>query len=97
MLTLLLDMARNILFLSSSLWPLPDSKKFQKFFWWQDFQSVESTHKFVGSVHIVVGLKLFSTNVVVKHMAIALTNLVIVSVGKDTKFVSQTLHGQTFC
>ena len=51
---------------------------------------MESTHKFLVSVHIVVGLELFPSNIVVKHMAIALTNLVIVSVGKDVKVFSQT-------
>ena len=47
-------------------------------------------------VHVAVGLKLFATTVAVKHMAIAGTNLVLVSVGKDVKVLSQTLHGQTF-
>ena len=89
-------MARNILCLSSSLWPLPDLKNLLKFFHGQCFHSVESTHKFLVSVHIFVGLKLFATNVDVKYMAIALTNLVIVSVRKDAKVFSQTLYGQTF-
>ena len=96
MLTLFLEMTRNILFLSSSLWPLPDLKKWKKFLHWQGFHSVESTHKFLVTLHIVVGPQLFATTVVVKHMAIALKNLVILSVGKDVKFFSQTLHGQTF-
>ena len=93
MLTLLLDRAKNILFLSSSLWPLPDLTKLQKFFQWQGVNSVESTHKLLVSVNIGVSLKLFATNVVVKHIAIALKNLVILSVGKDAKIFSQTLHG----
>ena len=94
MLTLFLEMARNVLVLSSSLWTLPDLNKLQKFFQWQGFHSVESTHKFLVSVHIVLGLKLFATTILVLHMAIALTNLVIVSVGKDVKVFLQTLHGQ---
>ena len=57
---------------------------------------MESTHKFLVSVHIVLGLKLFATTVVVLHMAIALTNLVIVSVGKDVKVFLQKLHGRTY-
>ena len=97
MLTLFLEMAKNVLVLSSSLWTLPDLNKLQKFFQWQGFHSVESTHKFLVSIYIVVGLKLFATNVVVKHMPIALTNIVIVSVGKDAKVFSQKLHGQAFC
>ena len=88
-----LEKARNVLFLSSSLWPLPDLTKLQKFFQWQGFTSVESTHKLLVSVHIGVSLKLFATNVVVKHIAIALKNLVILGVGKDAKIFSQTLHG----
>ena len=96
MLTLFLEMARNVLVLSSSLWTLPDLNKLQKFFQWQGFHSVESTHKFLVSVHIVLGLKLFAKTVVVLHMAIALTNFVIVSVDKDVKVFSQTLHCQTF-
>ena len=46
---------------------------------------MKSTHKFLTSVHIILGLKLFAITVVVKHMAIALPNLVIVSVCKDVK------------
>ena len=76
MLTLFLEMARSVLFFSSFLWPLPNLKNLQKFFQWQGYQSVESTNKFLVSVHIDVGLKLFATNFVVKHIAIALTNLV---------------------
>ena len=57
---------------------------------------MESTHKFLVSFHIVLGFKLSATTVVVLHMAIALTNLVIVSVGKEVKVFLQTLHGQTF-
>ena len=33
-LTLLLEVARNVLFLFSSLWPSPDMEKLQKFFQW---------------------------------------------------------------
>ena len=55
---------------------------------------MESTHQFLVSVHIVVSLTLFSTTIVVKHMALSLTNLVIVSVGKDMEVFSQILHGQ---
>ena len=88
MLTLFLEMTRNILFLSSSLWPLPDLKKWKKFLHWQGFHSVESTHKFLVTLHIVVGPQLFATTVVVKQMAIALKNLVILIVGKDVKFFS---------
>ena len=51
---------------------------------------------FVLSVNIFFNLKCVATSVVVKYMAIALTNLVIVSVGKDEKVFSQTLHGKTF-
>ena len=88
MLTLFLEMTRNVLFLSSSLWPLPDLKKWKKFLHWQGFHSVESTHKFLVTLHIVVGPQLFATTVVVKQMAIALKNLVILIVGKDVKFFS---------
>ena len=96
MLTIFLEMARIVLVLSSSLWTLPDLRKLQKFFQQQGFHSVESTQKFLVSVHIVLGLKLSATTVEVLHMAIALTNLVIVSVGKDVNVFLQTLHGQTF-
>ena len=49
---------------------------------------MESTHKFLVTLHIVVGPQLFATTVVVKQMAIALKNLVILIVGKDVKFFS---------
>ena len=50
--------------------------------------------QFFLSVYIVVGLTLFATTIKVKHMALSLTNLVVVSVGKDVEVFSQTLHGK---
>ena len=55
-----------------------------------------SRHKFLVSVHVVVGLKLLATTIAVTHRATVLPNLVLVSVGKDLKALSQTLQGQTF-
>ena len=47
-------------------------------------------YKFLVSVHDVVGLKLFGTTVAVKHMANERTHLVLASVGKEVKVLSQT-------
>ena len=54
-----------------------------------------ATHKFLMSVHAVVGLKLFATCVAVKHMITALLIHVLVNVSKPSKTLSQKLQGQT--
>ena len=55
-----------------------------------------TTCKLLLSVHNVVGLKLLATAIGVKHRASVLPNLVLVSVGKNLKALSQTLQVQTF-
>ena len=66
--------------------------KFQKFFQWRGLPHTSFLCLFI----LFVGLKLLTITIAVKHRATALPNLVLVSVGKDLKASSQTLHGQTF-
>ena len=52
-------------------------------------------HKLVVSVHVVVGVKLLATTLANKHTTTALCcqSLCWLCVGKDLKVLSQTLHG----
>ena len=85
-------MARSILFLPSSLWHMPGLKMLQNSSW---VVRLATRQFFCVFIHTVDGLKLLAPITAVKHIATVLPNLVLVSVCKAIKTLSQKLQGQT--
>ena len=66
----MLEMAKHIHFLFSSLWPLPDLEKLQKFFHRQGLSNI--CFLILVSVNAVAGLKPIATILADKHLITAL-------------------------